>query len=186
MPKYDDLGSWKIFLSLAESRSFSVTAEAFGVEPSTISRTLGTLENSLGQKLIDRSARPLELTPKGLWAVKRIAPIIRSHEKLINEMTEDSTGLEGQIRVSVAPGFATRYLVPMLARFSERYPNITFEIQVGMGAADLKKQKADVAIISNGFIIIIPNKRRGRCILWCKPLYQPQSHPFSFPQRCRK
>ena len=129
MPKYDDLGSWKIFLSLAESRSFSVTAEAFGVEPSTISRTLGTLENSLGQKLVDRSARPLELTPKGLWAVKRIAPIIRSHEKLINEMTEDSTGLEGQIRVSVAPGFATRYLVPMLARFSERYPNITFEIQ---------------------------------------------------------
>ena len=56
MPKYDDLGSWKIFLSLAESRSFSVTAEAFGVEPSTISRTLGTLENSLGQKLIDREA----------------------------------------------------------------------------------------------------------------------------------
>ena len=95
MPKYDDLGSWKIFLSLAESRSFSVTAEAFGVEPSTISRTLGTLENSLGQKLVDRSARPLELTPKGLWAVKRIAPIIRSHEKLINEMTEDSTGREG-------------------------------------------------------------------------------------------
>lgn len=148
MPKYDDLGSWKIFLSLAESRSFSVTAEAFGVEPSTISRTLGTLENSLGQKLIDRSARPLELTPKGLWAVKRIAPIIRSHEKLIDEMTEDSTGLEGQIRVSVAPGFATRYLVPMLARFSEHYPNITFEIQVGMGAADLKKQKTDVAIIT--------------------------------------
>ena len=97
MPKYDDLGSWKIFLSLAESRSFSVTAEAFGVEPSTISRTLGTLENSLGQKLIDRSARPLELTPKGLWAVKRIAPIIRSHEKLIDEMTEDSTGLEGPL-----------------------------------------------------------------------------------------
>lgn len=63
-------------------------------------------------------------------------------------MTEDSTGLEGQIRVSVAPGFATRYLVPMLARFSERYPNITFEIQVGMGAADLKKQKTDVAIIT--------------------------------------
>ena len=60
----------------------------------------------------------------------------------------DSTGLEGQIRVSVAPGFATRYLVPMLARFSEHYPNITFEIQVGMGAADLKKQKTDVAIIT--------------------------------------
>lgn len=105
MPKYDDLGSWKIFLSLAESRSFSVTAEAFGVEPSTISRTLGTLENSLGQKLVDRSARPLELTPKGLWAVKRIAPIIRSHEKLIDEMTEDSTGLEG-----ADPGFRCSWL----------------------------------------------------------------------------
>lgn len=148
MPKYDDLSAWKLFSSLVQSGSFSVTGDAFGVEPSTVSRAITALENSLGQKLFNRNERPLTLTEKGKWVARRIEPIISSHRRLIEALTRDNATLEGAIRLSVAPGFATRNLMPLLNEFSEVYPRISFDVLVGLKAADLKSQRCDVAVLT--------------------------------------
>lgn len=148
MPKYDDLSAWRFFSSLVQSRSFSITGSAFGVEPSTVSRAISGLEASLGQKLINRSERPLTLTAKGEWVARRIDPILSSHRRLIDAVIRDNATLEGDIRLSVAPGFATRHLMPLLAEFSEVYPRINFSIQVGLKASDVKSQKCDVAVLT--------------------------------------
>ncbi len=174
MPKSDDLSAWKLFLSLAESRSFSVTGEAFGLEPSSVSRAITALENSLGQKLISRSERPIALTPKGVWAAKKIEPVIAAHQKIIDQITKDNASLEGTIRLSVAPGFATHYLMPVLARFSEIWPGVTFDIQVGMKASDLKTQKCDVAALTGDpadpHLVALPRGRNVYLPL-ASPLY---------------
>lgn len=65
MNKLDNLNSWKIFLSLANTRNFQVTADYFESDLSTITRNLDTLEKALGQKLVFRKTRPLELTEFG-------------------------------------------------------------------------------------------------------------------------
>lgn len=148
MHKFDDLSAWRLFESLASSRSFSVTAEAFGVEPSTVTRALDGLEASLGQQLVSRAERPIRLTPKGEWAAKRIGPVLAAHQKIVDAMTSDNAALKGNIRVSVAPAFATRYLMPLLAEFSKECPQVSFEIEVGMKAADLRSQKCDVAVLT--------------------------------------
>lgn len=59
MNKLDNLNSWKIFLSLANTRNFQVTADYFESDLSTITRNLDTLEKALGQKLVFRKTRPL-------------------------------------------------------------------------------------------------------------------------------
>ena len=65
MNKLDNLNRWKIFLSLANTRNFQVTADYFESDLSTITRNLDTLEKALGQKLVFRKTRPLELTEFG-------------------------------------------------------------------------------------------------------------------------
>ena len=165
MPKYDDLSAWKLFSSVAQSRSFSVTGSAFGVEPSTVSRAISALEASLGQRLISRGERPLALTAKGELLARRIEPILSAHRRLIEAATQGNAAIEGDIRLSVAPGFATRRLMPLLAEFSDIYPGISFSIQVGLKAADVKSQKCDVAALTGvqddpSLISLF----RGRCI----------------------
>ncbi|MCG5031379.1 LysR family transcriptional regulator [Mesosutterella sp. OilRF-GAM-744-9] len=165
MPKSDDLYAWKLFASLMQSRSFSVTAQAFGVEPSTVSRAISALENSIGQKLVNRSARPLTFTSKGEWAARKIEPILAAHRKFIESFTHDTATLEGQIRLSVPPSFATRNLMPILEEFYKLYPRISFDILVGMQASDVKSQKCDMAALTgkipDSSLIQIP---RGRCV----------------------
>ncbi len=56
----------RLFIELAEKRSFAKAAESMQLEHSTTSRKLALLEQELGVKLFHRS-RPLQLTEEGLY-----------------------------------------------------------------------------------------------------------------------
>ncbi|MEL6517018.1 MAG: LysR family transcriptional regulator, partial [Pseudomonadota bacterium] len=53
----------EVFAAAAEERSISAAARRLGASPSAISQQLSNLETALGTQLVDRSARPLALTP---------------------------------------------------------------------------------------------------------------------------
>ncbi len=55
----------EVFLAVAEERSITAAARRLGVSPSAISQQLTGLEAALGASLLDRSARPMGLTPAG-------------------------------------------------------------------------------------------------------------------------
>jgi len=60
-----DIRDLKLFLNLAESQHFGRTAKATHVSPSTLSRQIQRLEESLGQTLFLRDNRTVELTEAG-------------------------------------------------------------------------------------------------------------------------
>ena len=55
----------EVFLAVTEERAISAAARRLGVSPSAISQQLTGLETALGAVLLDRSARPMGLTPAG-------------------------------------------------------------------------------------------------------------------------
>ncbi|HYP14402.1 MAG TPA: LysR family transcriptional regulator, partial [Bryobacteraceae bacterium] len=55
----------KLFRDIAQTRSLSRAAELNGVTPSAASQHISELERSLKAVLLDRSTRPLSLTPEG-------------------------------------------------------------------------------------------------------------------------
>jgi DNA-binding transcriptional LysR family regulator len=55
----------EIFLAVAEEGAISAAARRLGVSPSAISQQLTGLEAALAAVLLDRSARPMRLTPAG-------------------------------------------------------------------------------------------------------------------------
>ena len=83
MSKLDDLSAWRMFCSLCKTRNFSDTAAEFDVEVSTVSRAVSSLETALGQDLIKRNMRPLQLTEVGSAAYESAIHVIRLHQEMI-------------------------------------------------------------------------------------------------------
>ncbi|MBQ8829606.1 MAG: LysR family transcriptional regulator [Burkholderiaceae bacterium] len=148
MKKIDDINAWKIFQSLAQSRSLSSTADEYDQDVSTISRTIAGLEKVLGQDLIYRNVRPIQLTEVGQRAYELVTPLLQIHREMISEIQAGVAPLQGKIRLSQAQGFVERFMIPLLLEFNSVYPEISFEVVGGGNINDILQFKADVAVVS--------------------------------------
>lgn len=148
MSKLDDLAAWRYFVTFAKTGTLSAAASALGVDVSNLSRAIAGLEKALGCDLIRHNSRPMELSETGKMVLKRMTPILRAHDSLMQKIIDDNSALTGNIRLSSAPGFAARRLTPLLQRFQQLHPQITVEILSGYKPVDVQKGLCDVATIT--------------------------------------
>lgn len=148
MPKTDDLSAWRQFLCFARTGTLSAAAKALETEPSSLSRAIAGLEKALGTELIQHNSRPLRLTSAGKTAQKRMETILRAHDSLMTSLMDENRTLDGSIRLSSAPGFASRRLTPLLSEFQNAHPGIRIEILSGLQEAELKKGLCEVATLT--------------------------------------
>lgn len=76
----------EVFVAAADERSISAAARRLGASPSSVSQQLSNLETSLGTELLDRSARPMSLTPAGALFLKRAQAILNEAEQARAEL----------------------------------------------------------------------------------------------------
>jgi DNA-binding transcriptional LysR family regulator len=140
---WDDL---RIFLAVARAGSISGAAARLGVQHSTVSRRLQSLEEQLGTRLIDRKKSGYELTEAGeelqLSANKIEAEILEFEGVRGGHDTEAA----GELRVSAINNMASSVLMPIFAGFSEANPKIELHVQVSNKFVRLAERDADVAI----------------------------------------
>ena len=148
MSRIDDLSAWRYFVAFARSGTLTAAAQTLQIETSNVSRAIAALEKTLGVELVRHNSRPLELTDPGKTALKRIEPILRAHDSLVASLMNDNRALEGNIRLSSAPGFAARRLTALLHQFREIHPEITVEILSGLKEADVQKGFCEVATLT--------------------------------------
>ena len=146
--RVDNLHAWRVFVTYAETGSLSACSEVMGIEPSSVSRTIESLEKGIGQELVLHNSRPMELTEVGQKAKKHIEPILRAHRKFLDTLSSDSASLQGNIKLSVAPGFASRRLMPFLTEFSKLYPNLDIDVVVGYKEIDIAKGRCDLGVLT--------------------------------------
>ena len=145
MKRSYDLHAWKLFLHVAESGNLSEVAAELGMEVSTLSRTISSLEKSIGHQLFEPGSRPKRLTRIGNIATEKMRETISQHEGFLNDLREDSMGLNGIINLSVSAGYAVVELPHHLSRFNALYPEVTFQIQTGLTVDDVRKKRCDLA-----------------------------------------
>ncbi|MDY6011219.1 MAG: LysR family transcriptional regulator [Duodenibacillus sp.] len=148
MPKTDDLGAWRAFVTCARAGSLTAAAKAMETEVSTVSRAIVGLEKALGCELIRHNTRPVELTEAGGTALKRMETILRAHDALVENLQNDKRTLSGRVRLSTAQGFATRRLMPVIRRFCDENPGMSIDILTGVREAELAKGLCDVAVLT--------------------------------------
>ncbi|MDZ5602752.1 LysR family transcriptional regulator [Pseudomonas sp. RP23018S] len=138
-------GEMEVFARVAEAGSFSAAARALGLTPSAVSRIVARTEQRLGARLLLRTTRAITLTPEG-EAYLRGARRILADLSEVEEAITDQGVPRGRLRVSAALGHGRLSVVPLVAAFSARYPEVTVDLALGDEVVDILGGQADVAI----------------------------------------
>lgn len=144
MRKLPPLRSLQAFEAAARLGSFKSAAAELHVSPTAISHQIRLLERTCRLRLFDRHPKSLELTGAGA----RLYPGLRDgFDTLVSAVASIAeTGTPVPLRVTSPNAFASRWLVPRLPDWRERYPDIPLEIIGTDAVLDLRSGDADVAI----------------------------------------
>src|ERR1044072_2379711 len=101
------------FCAVVEKSSFSQAAEKLGVTQPAVSLQVRSLEERLGQKLLDRSGRRVEPTEAGLRLYRNAQRMLALEEQLYEEVSTDGDDLQGTLEIGASTGPGA-HLVPLL------------------------------------------------------------------------
>ncbi len=141
-----DLTVVRTFIAVARHGGFSAVARAQGVEPSSVSRAISTLERELGERLFQRTTRKLTLTEAGGVYLDRVEPLLAQFEEATEEVRAHGRGPVGTVRLSISVAFGLVMIVPLLARFRDEFPAMTIELVMSDENLDLVGEGVDLAV----------------------------------------
>lgn len=134
-----------IFATIVQAGSISAAATQLGCGKSVVSRQLARLEQDLGARLIQRSTRRLALTEIGEQVLQEARQIDRALSN-IEQMTDAfQQEVQGILRVSCSMA-GRRQIVPLIAKFTARYPLVKVSLTLEDRMVDLIAEHIDVAI----------------------------------------
>jgi LysR family transcriptional regulator, glycine cleavage system transcriptional activator len=132
----------RAFEAAARRLSFTDAARELHVSQAAISRHVRGLEKDVGRELFRRLHRAVELTVPGRqFAAELAAGFLRIH-RAVDAVRGVTTR---RLRLTVEPGFASRWLVPRLGSFSAAHPEMELEIETSDELRVIGRD-ADVAI----------------------------------------
>lgn len=137
------LAALQAFETIARRKSFSLAAEELHLTPSAMSHQVAKLEGLLNVRLFERSARGVELTPAGQQYLQRVASALGA----INAATEDLRhGVQDTLYVHSSPSFASLWLMPRIARFTQLHPHISLMLSASHVHSDFQLGQMDIDI----------------------------------------
>ena len=122
---------YEVLLQTADLGSFTKASEVLGYTQSAISHIVTGLEDELGLKLLTRDRFGVRLTPEGEALLPAIRAVCQQNQEVTRQAAQFH-GLEiGQVRIGTFLSVSVHILPDLLHTFSQRHPNITFELLQG-------------------------------------------------------
>jgi LysR family transcriptional regulator, glycine cleavage system transcriptional activator len=132
------LHSLQGFVAAARLRNLSRAAETLHLTVSALSHQIRALEQRLDQRLFERGARGIELTPDGERLFERVAPALDTIEHALRPYGAKRDQI---LTISVLPSFASSWLVPRLARFLAAHPQLEINLQSSADLVDFERDR---------------------------------------------
>jgi len=138
------LSALRSFEAAARLGSFKAAAEELSVTPTAISHQIRALEAQTGLLLFHRQVRKVELTEAGA----QLYPVLRDgfdvFEATLARLTQKRA--RAHVCISATNAFTVKWLVPRMADFRLRHPDIDLQMQASDDLADLRSTAVDIAI----------------------------------------
>lgn len=119
----------EIFCDVAQRRSFSKGAQAQKVSQSSASQAVGMLEKRLGTRLIDRSKRPLELTPAGQVYFEGCRELLDRFRTVEDRVQAIADRVAGPVRVAAIYSVGLMHMEQTVQRFEKLYPHAKLRLE---------------------------------------------------------
>lgn len=123
-----DIGALRVFLAVADERSFSRAAVRVHLTQPAVSQTVRRLERALGEELFDRSSKTGTLTDAGIMLQNYAQRLVRLAEETESAVRELRDLRRGRVLVG-ANEAAVHTLLPLIGRFRARHPRIVIDVR---------------------------------------------------------
>jgi DNA-binding transcriptional LysR family regulator len=142
----DRLREIEMFVRVIESGSFSAAARDLNLGQPAVSKTIASLEERLGVRLLTRSTRKLSPTEAGTAFYERAVRAIGEANEAEAAAQGAGAGLEGRLRISAPVTFSRLHLVPKLGSFLDAHPKVQLELVMDDRVVDLVAESIDAAL----------------------------------------
>ena len=146
MSKMDKLNLLKQFVCVVEQGGFAAAANELGQSPSTLSKSIARLEKDLSFKLFYRSTRQVRLTYAGSEYLVTAINTLRNLELSEQQLRQDNNEYRGQLSINLPVSYGRLYVMPLLQKFKQRYPDIDFQLSFNDSYVDMIEKKIDLTI----------------------------------------
>jgi len=134
-----DIDLLRSFAAVADTGSFTAAGELVARSQSAISIQIKRLEETVGQKVFERTSRSLALTPSGETLLGYARRILELNDESIRRIAEPP--VTGEIRLGITEYFVPTELPRILSRFAAAYPGVQLEVRMGL-SRDLRTKMA--------------------------------------------
>lgn len=154
----------KLFRDIAQSRSFSKGAAMNSVSQSAASQHVQELETGLGVTLLDRSTRPLVVTPAGQIYAEYCRDVLRRREEFQVALDLMKQEVEGTVRVASIYSVGLSEMVQLEQEFGRRQPEAKLEVEY------LRPEKVYASVLADaadlGLVSYPESSREIKVIPW--------------------
>jgi DNA-binding transcriptional LysR family regulator len=142
----DRFESIRSFVAVAQRLSFVAAADALRIDPSTLSRRIQRLEETLAVRLFTRNTRRVVLTEAGAIYFERCLDILARLDEADATISNLSAEPRGLLRVTLPVTFGQRHIAPAIPQFLGLYPKISLDTSFTDRFVDVLEENVDVAI----------------------------------------
>ena len=142
----DLLAPLRTFVRVVESGSFTAVATEQRTSQPTISRQVAALEEHLGTRLLTRTTRALTLTDDGrsyYEHARRVLETLSEAEGAVGRRVGKPAGV---LRLATPVVFGRLHVIPRLAAFLARYPDVSVDVVMSDSFVDMVEQGIDLAV----------------------------------------
>lgn len=173
--KDPDFQQLRLFMHVAQAKSFTSAADATGLSVSTVSHAVRALEKQLGLQLLNRTTRSVNVTEAGEQLIAKIAPLMEDLTFALRTASIAGDAVAGTLRLSV-PSTASRLILqPLLRKFLLAHPGINLEVAVDNSLIDIVTKGFDAGIRYDDVlaedIVVVPVLSNMRFVVVASPEY---------------
>ena len=140
----DTLEALRLYVTIAETGSFSAAARQVSVSTSTVTVALQQLEEQARVSLITRSTRRLSFTFEGRRFLADARKLLADWDASIAGVQDGP--LRGPIRMTATQDFGRTEVAPLIDRFLDLHPAVQIALHLSDGVVDLVEQDIDLAL----------------------------------------
>lgn len=142
----DKLIAMATFVQIVEQGSLTQAAESLGSSLPSVVRTLATLEETLGVRLLNRTTRRMSLTQEGRIYLARCRNILMEIAEAEAELSLQKQDPQGELRITAPVLFGRRHVAPIVNRYIRQFNKMSVEFMLLDRVVNLVEEGIDVAI----------------------------------------
>ena len=140
----------RVFLSVAQQRSFAAAARRLQLSTSLVTRYVAELERELSAQLLVRTTRRVSLTRSGEAYAASASAILADVEAANLRAKQQQGALTGELRVGAPLSLGVRLLPPALARFRALHPGLRISLSLSDRFVDVVAEGFDMTLRVSG------------------------------------